>query len=396
MDELDKKIIEKINKNEEVPKSFTQSIQKALYKEDNKFRNKIFEFTKIAATACAGVILVGGVGYAGYEVYEKIWKNPERVDISNQEITEEIEEKNITEEEAKEKAISKLEEFGFENEVITKTDNYKESGTENIVYRFYTNNKWLISINGQTGEFDTIILEKFDKSWENYIMSREEAIETAKEFYNQFGYKDGEYELTMLRAFDKEGKGNEDGYEFFATFCKKYDGIKNEYESIQISFYAKDKQLSMYSVQNSKFDNNPIEITKEEAIEIAKAEDRKVETNEIIDTNVEIRIKKMNGNAYARFNNTEEYYKPMTTVNVPANEHVYYKTEDRVRRVWVVVFNYGEVIDENKTEEERLVERVTKGQYSYFVDCTTGEIIGGDSSDYLRWDNHWAEYYAVE
>ena len=49
----------------------------------------------------------------------------------------------------------------------------------------------------------------------------------------------------------------------------------------------------MYSVQNYKFDNNPIEITKEEAIEIAKVEDRKVETNEIIDTNAEIRIKKI-------------------------------------------------------------------------------------------------------
>ena len=104
----------------------------------------------------------------------------------------------------------------------------------------------------------------------------------------------------------------------------------------------------------------------------------------------------MNGNAYARLKYTDDYYKPMMQTDVPDNERYLYKTDNRVRRVWVVVFNYAEKNDENKSEFENLAERTQKGQYSYFVDCTTGEIIGGDSSDYLRWDNQWSKYYSVE
>ena len=104
----------------------------------------------------------------------------------------------------------------------------------------------------------------------------------------------------------------------------------------------------------------------------------------------------MNGYAYARLKYTDDYYKPMMQTDVPDNERYLYKTDNRVRRVWVVVFKYAEKNDENKNEFENLAERTQKGQYSYFVDCTTGEIIGGDSSDYLIWDNHWSKYYAVE
>ena len=82
--------------------------------------------------------------------------------------------------------------------------------------------------------------------------------------------------------------------------------------------------------------------------------------------------------------------------DVPDNESYLYKTDNRVRRVWIVVLKYGVQNDENKNEFENLAERTQKGQYSYFVDCTTGEIIGGSTSDYLVWDNYWKEYYAVK
>ena len=402
MDELDKIITKKINSNQKVPREFTQSIQNALYEENYKSKNKIIEFTRILATACAGVVLAGGVSFAGYEIYQKIWKNPEKINMmqAEQERIEEIQKENITEEKAKEIANQKLKELGFENETIIETDNYTEVENKKIMYRFETNNDWSIAIDGKTGEFYDLSLNKFDKSWENSIITREDAIKIAKEFYKKFGYKDGEYKLTQLRANDKEGKGNGDGYEFFAIFCKEYDGLKNNYESIHISFYAQNKQLSGYRVENKEFDNNPIEISKEKAIEIAKSEDRKNETKEITDINAEIRIEKMNGQAYARLNDTENYYGPMMKTDFPDNERYYYKTDEKVRRVWVVVFNYEDNTNnkenENKTEEEKLSERVNKGQYTYFVDCTTGEIIGGDTSDYLRWDNYWSEYYSVE
>lgn len=80
MDDIDEKIIKKINTNQNVPAGFTQSIQKALYK-DVKIKNKVVEFTKILATACTTIAIAGGVSFAGYGLYQKIWKDPERISI---------------------------------------------------------------------------------------------------------------------------------------------------------------------------------------------------------------------------------------------------------------------------------------------------------------------------
>ena len=109
MDELDKIITKKINSNQKVPREFTQSIQNALYEENYKSKNKIIEFTRILATACAGVVLAGGVSFAGYEIYQKIWKDPEKINMmqAEQERIEEIQKENITEEKAKEIANQK-------------------------------------------------------------------------------------------------------------------------------------------------------------------------------------------------------------------------------------------------------------------------------------------------
>ncbi len=355
--------------------------------EFNMAKNKIL---KMVATFVISIGITMGVAYAGTIVYEKIWKEPQRVDLSDHEITQEIVEKNITEEEAKETAKNKLIEIGLIEEEIIGTDHYRVDGTEKMMYRFNTNNKWTITINGTTGEFFDLTLNRYDKNDENCRISREEAISVAKEHYQKLGYEPDEYQLVKLRANDKQGVETGNGYQFFAEFYKKYDDLYNTYESIHISFMAKDKKLVSYRVENTKFENNPLEISKEKAIEIATAEDRKVERKEIISTEAELRIEKMNGNAYARLHNTDEYYKPMTTTNVPREDIVYYQTENRVRRVWVVSFNYGE------EEGTDVVTRYAKGTYSYFVDATTGEIIGGDNSDYLRWDNLWSEEYAVE
>ena len=398
MDELDKKIESKFNENKNVPLKFTHTIQGALYKE-TKTKNKIIEVTKICATACAGILIAGGVSLAGHEIYQRIWKDPERITLeqAKQESNKDEQIKNMTESEAKEFAEKKLEELKFENEKIVKTKETNTNPTTNeIYYTFITNNNFEITIHGKHKESFSIYFDKYDKSCESYTMARKEAIKVAKELYNKLGYKEGEYQLVSLRSNNKDGYSDRDGYQFFATFSKVYEGLTNNYETIVIDFLAKEKKLYHYSFINNKFENNPIEITKEQAIEIAKNEDRKVETKDIIETNAELRIEKMNSNAYARLKYTDDYYKPMMQTDVPDNERYLYKTDDRVRRVWIVVFNYAEKNDENKNEFENLAERTQKGQYSYFVDCTTGEIIGGDSSDYLRWDNHWTKYYSVE
>lgn len=358
-------------------------------KEEKKMsKNKIL---KIVATFVITIGVMMGVAYAGSVIYERIWKEPQRVILEEEpQITPEIVDKNITEEEAKEIAQKKLIQLGIQGQIVG-TDHYTVQGTEEIMYRFLTDDQWFISINGKTGEFFEIWnLQKYSEEWKQHTLSKSEATQVAKELYQKLGYREGEYQLMKLIPQTEDGDMEKEGYEFDARFYKKYDDLYNGYECVSISFYVKDKILRYYRVENDTFDNNPVEITKEEAIEIATKEDRKVEKKEIISTEAELRIEKMNGNAYARLHNTEEYYKPMTTTDVPLEEQVQYQTENRVRRVWVVSFNYGEELGTD------VVTRYAKGTYSYFVDATTGEIIGGTTSDYLRWNNFWEKQYAVE
>lgn len=372
-DELQKRIIEKVQDKIAIFE---------MNKEDKKMKQSTKKIMNIAATVVVTIGLSVGTVYAGTIIYEKIWKEPTRIDLSEDKITDEIINKSISEEEAKKIAQDKLIQIGLTTEKITGTDHYRESGTEKLNYRFVTDN-WYITINGQTGEFYDLSLKNYDKSVEDYTMTKEEAIEVGKQYYKDLGYKEGEYEFAEIVPIWENG-GN-----YSARFYKKYGDLYNKAEAIWIEFYAKEHQLHGYSVENHKCENNPIEITKEQALEIAINEDKKIENRPIAKTNAELRIKEMNAEAYARLNNTEEYYKPMTTPDVPSEEIVAYSTEGRVRTVWVVVLEYED-------EEADIVNKVAKGQYSYYIDSTTGEIIGGDSSDALSWENYWFEKNKVK
>ena len=39
------------------------------------------------------------------------------------------------------------------------------------------------------------------------------------------------------------------------------------------------------------------------------------------------------------------------------------------------------------TENTGIVNKVARGQFTYYVDATTGEIIGGSTSDEIYWEN---------
>ena len=83
----------------------------------------------------------------------------------------------------------------------------------------------------------------------------------------------------------------------------------------------------------------------------------------------------MNAKAYYRITDKEKFYKEMATVDYPTEERVYYQMEDKIRNAWVVVITY---VDDGTD----VVTRYTRGQFSYFIDATTGEIIGGAVMDY--------------
>ena len=162
--------------------------------EDIVMENKTKNIIKTIITAITTLLLGSGVVYAGTVVYEKIWKTPEKVEATI-EITEKSKEENITEEEAKKIAINKLNEIGFNSNIVM-AKNFKESISNKIVYSFYTEDNYQIDIDGKAKKFYDIYNNKKGIQDLNQYITREQAKEVANKYYQLFGYKEGEYELT--------------------------------------------------------------------------------------------------------------------------------------------------------------------------------------------------------
>ena len=357
------------------------AISKIKEENDIVMENKTKNIFKTVATAIIGILLSTGVAFAGSKVVEKVWKTPEKIQLSsgdNEEltkITEESKKENITEEDAKKVAIEKLNQIGFNSNIIG-TNHYKEIDSTKIMYRFDTKDNYEITIDGQTGEFyDIWNNNKYTQDTTKYI-TEEQAKELANKYYKLFGYKDGEYEITHVQSVNNEGTQTGSGFRMTVIYNKKYGDVYNPYESIGIVVESKNMELAVFRVENTPFDNNEVTIKEQEAIDIAIKEDQNVKTNKIEKTKAKLMVVKMNADAYDRKNNTKKYYEAMQTTDYPAEERNYYAVKNRVRRAWVVVLEYEDNFDD-------VVKRYTEGAYSYFVDATTGEIIGGHTMDYI-------------
>ena len=134
------------------------AISKIKEENDIVMENKTKNILKTVATAIIGILLSTGVAFAGSKVVEKVWKTPEKIQLSSGDdeeltkITEESKKENITEEDAKKVAIEKLNQIGFNSNIIG-TNHYKEIDSTKIMYRFDTKDNYEITIDGQTGEF---------------------------------------------------------------------------------------------------------------------------------------------------------------------------------------------------------------------------------------------------
>ena len=363
--------------NDEIKEKLKMKIAISQMKnEEDKAMNKKekFVFKNIGIAACIIASLTEAV-FAGNKIIENIWKTPEKIQNITDKITEESKKENITEEQAKEIAINKLKEIGFNTNIIN-TNHYKEIDSNTIIYRFDTEDNYEISIDGQTGKFNSIWNDNKNQQDCNIEITQDEAIKIANQYYKLFGFKEGEYEITQIYSNNKEGSGKGKGFKIDITYNKKYGDTHNPYEIINIGIESKNKNFDYFVVQNTPFDNNETIITEDEAIQIALEEDKKIETNKIIETKAKKMVVKMNANAYERITNKEKFYEAMQTVNYPNEERNYYNVEDKVRNAWVVVITYEDTYDGD------IMRRYTEGQYSYFVDCTTGEIIGGHVMDY--------------
>ena len=360
------------NNEQVVPKSFTNAI-KNFSPKSKESRNWIMKAKAIKKSiiVATGLLLGSGVAFAATKTYENIWKQPETYKFSY-EITEQEKENTISEEEAKSKATEYFRKIGLEKEinklVLTKNA-YKDEVQWSIKFESGT-----MEINSK-GKIESLNIPSCEyKIPYNYGITREEARKTAKELLAKYNpnNNDDEYELVSLK---RNAENDKDAYIWYADFYKKYDDLLNKHEKISIGWIPKINGLYSLNFENYKYENNDQKISKEEAIKIAVEKDKQIETrHNIASTDAELGIDKMNTEVVYREKNIEEYEKGTINFIIEENgthklkeDAVFYKVDNRVRKVWEVTLYY-DYYKYDKDFPERFV---------YYVDATTGEIIGG-------------------
>lgn len=203
-----------------------------------------------------------------------------------------------------------------------------------------------INLDAYTGKLVSFSAYNLDDTKIENKLGKEEVEKVMTDIYERLGYSKEEYILTALNKVEI----TDDSPLWQGDFCKIYDGIVNEFECIRLTVIPETNELRGVNVFDCKTENNPVIISEEEAIQIAKD------------------FEKLNTMVYHEEMNEkeqEEKIKENTTTNQNTNELYDYRLEELVRKVWRVEIEY-----KNDVFTER---------DSYFVDCETGKILGGDS-----------------
>ena len=366
IEEMHKKIIEKAK---------TKIAVSNYLKEDTAIK-KNSNIPKMVATIIITIGITTGMTYAGTAIYNRIWKQPERTvgfyDENNNPIsTKEEKETTITKEEAEEKAREILKKFGHDNEKIQVVQLKNDIKNFELMWEIETQKKSYVWIdakgrNKMMVSFNNIL----DGDIKKYRSNKNEAEKTAKELCEKYGYNMDKYNLIEV---EYNLNSEEKSYIYSVKFYNEYEGIKNNYEEINISFIPQINKIYYFNVNNINFENNSIVVTEEEAKSISLNAEQKVKTNKNIKsiyTNLD--IVQVNGDAYLRINDYNQY-KEQSYSNYEKQNYVVYKTENITRKAWSVTVEYD--VDENTDTFDKY--------YTYYIDSETGEIIGGNPYYYF-------------
>lgn len=369
MDELDKKLYHDMKLDIKIPDKCKTIIKGSLYNE-RKIKSIYYRsLTKVLLTTFMALLVTTGIVYAGTKVYEKIFANPEKVtgfysgDNYKKYLNEE-KDTAVSEEKAIDIANNLLKKFNHENEEIEKIELLNNSENYQLIWNIKTNKNNSIEISADDGySYSVIFNDTIEKniSQENKIVNNEEVINVAKGLCKKYEYDVNDY--THIRTYTNDCSNSSIWY---VDFFKEYEEIVNPFQRISVGFIPQTNEIYVFGVCNAEFDNNQVDINSEQAKEIALEEEKKINLNyEVENVNSELCIVSTNDNAYLRANNYEQYYK-QENANYPTEEIIEYRVDRHIRRAWVVTINYA--ISENLADK----------CFSYFIDATTGEVIGGD------------------
>lgn len=368
-DEVDKKIQKVISSKIIVPNSFINAIENCFKNYENKKKLQYHLFVKILATTCIGLIITTGIVYASTIIYDKIWKKPEKTVgfyYEENKITEQEKINTMSEKEAIEKANNILKKFGHEGEKITLVKLKNNSSDYELVWSIQTDNNTYIELDAKGGN-DLLIYFKniLERNIKQYRTTMGKAKSTAQNLCKKYGYSLEKYNnITISSNLDSE----DESYIWSVKYCKEYDGIINQYEKIDISFIPEINEIYSFIVRDKIYNENPLEISKEQAEQIALEAETKINSNfEFNNIQTELSIVKMNSDAYLRYSDYDKYYEQLLS-DYSDKQYVEYRTDVYIRKAWKVKIK---LLNNNKEFHN---------YYTYYIDATTGEIIGGEAA----------------
>lgn len=225
-------------------------------------------------------------------------------------------------------ATKELEKLGYNNQVIV-TAKLDKTEDQSIWYFWTTNNEFLIEINAVSGKLQAFTNLSFDDTKISSTYDKELAQNIAKQIYSNLGYADGEYEIADLKM-------NVAGSSLWQVdFCKKYDDVYNPYECIRVIFVPEVNTLKSLVIFDYTTENNPVIVTEQQSIEIAK-------------------------------NFDEQNYHELSIKSSTATLGFTKTNSSIVRKSWIVEIEYN---DNSFTNI-----------HTYYIDATTGDILSLNST----------------
>lgn len=347
------------------------AISKAKEKENIAMKENKYSIKKVAMIVGL-IVMFSGASIAAPKIIEKIWQNPEKIIVPRDEshihenISEEYVEKvkAISKDEALEKAKEIFKEFDYDENIITSVEVEDRPQNYTLIYRISHESGALVTVDGRN-----------DKNWsitnlnagdiEDYRGNREELEKVVRDICKKHNIDLSDRTFVNVKT---NTQNEETAWIWFFYFYKDYGEYINKYEEVSVAIVPEINKPLWIIVNEEPVKNKEIIITEEEAKNIALNAEKQVNSGvEIAGVEAKLDIARMNGRAYFRMNDYENYKNIIGQENTSL---IYYKTENYVRRCWMVTIGFKEKISSfNNT-------------FTYFVDATTGEIIGGNEVYY--------------
>lgn len=335
------------------------------YNNKNRKRNQFYNtqivqkgtlnILKVACTLVLTIGITAGVVYASIITYNKIMKDPEYYTMEDEKITKEDILNSMNIDVAKEKAKVILDKFGitkgnFEDMELTKNARVSE------IYWTINGDGYELEINAITGELFSFFDNVFDDTKIKSTANKQKATDVANKIFANLEYS-REYKLANIEKHTI----TDDTCLWQASFCIEYDGVYNYYQQVKILFVPEVEKLKSVVYFDYQFENNPIVISREQALDIVKQKNNYTDT---IEMDVKLEIRELNY-SYQEDLNKEYPVNEEQEIDNYLENMKFIKNSKIIRKIWYVT-DY------------------TEGKQVYYIDCTTGEIIGGEQYGLLE------------